>query len=452
MSLSGFFKIITPLVLGKMSDVFGRKILFLVSLLSALLALIFPLIGICLHSFFIVALGGVVGIFNVAKVIGKASIIDVTKGTERKFCLGLTILAVTLASTLGPLIGNYLSNSANGSFFNLKTPYYLGLFFFVLNLILIILFFKDPNKIIEHKRSLPISNIFKSLLSIKHEQKLIKPLIGLVFFELGYVLYGCDIPIFWHGYMGQSITEMSRYFAYMSGVTGLSVITVYPLWLKWGPKNYQIKMPILVMIISIICVSLLPTQDDKWLFTAPLAICSALSYPLIFKVGKAEDSQLPQTYSLVTAFSCLHWVRDVEACFKEAYAALKPGGNFLALTFPKESIYWQIFVEGLKQDAFKAYYPNSIAPFMKSNVELQALAQNAGFKISKWDALSVDAIYASPQAFKDYVNGWLGCVFDASPEIHEAYLNQVTELACQQYSKEGGLVIPYTKLHIYLEK
>lgn len=173
---------------------------------------------------------------------------------------------------------------------------------------------------------------------------------------------------------------------------------------------------------------------------------------LSFAIGSAEDDHGLNQYSLITALSCMHWVKDHLLAFQNAYSALKPGGKFLILTFPKESIYWQLFVEVMQDKQFAMYHNQSIVPFMKSNEALQNIAKDAGFNIINWDVIQVHALYQSPQDFKDYVNGWLGCVFDAPKSVHDEYLDAVTELAVQQYSKNDGLVIPYTKLHIYLEK
>lgn len=56
---------------------------------------------------------------------------------------------------------------------------------------------------------------------------------------------------------------------------------------------------------------------------------------LDFRLGTAEECT-PGKYDLVTAFNCLHWVRDIKRSFVRIYNSLNDRGCFLFHTFPKE--------------------------------------------------------------------------------------------------------------------
>ncbi len=62
-------------------------------------------------------------------------------------------------------------------------------------------------------------------------------------------------------------------------------------------------------------------------------------YPnLSFSTGAAESFQSDRLYDLITAFSCLHWVRGQGDAFAHMTKFLKKNGKLLALTFIPQGI------------------------------------------------------------------------------------------------------------------
>lgn len=171
---------------------------------------------------------------------------------------------------------------------------------------------------------------------------------------------------------------------------------------------------------------------------------------LDFAIARAETSHAPCAYSLITAFSCLHWVKDLKMAFEQMYQALRPDGKLLALTYPKESPYWQPFIEILQRPQWQAYQPKTMLPYWQTSDELQLIIQQAGFSILKWETVNCIAHYATKQAFIDYVKGWLPCLLQADEQMQEYYLHEVLAHVIATFGRNGRLAIPYIKLQITL--
>lgn len=175
-----------------------------------------------------------------------------------------------------------------------------------------------------------------------------------------------------------------------------------------------------------------------------------LSFENLSAEGFCFDSQ----YSLITAFNSLYWVRDLPKAFGNIYQALTIKGKLLALLYPRESPYWDLFIQTFKNTKFSEWYNLSICPTMLTTEEYINLATKLGFKVLSADTfIEAPRSYANKEEFKDYVNGWLPCLLPASKDVLADYLDSVANLAWDRYkNSDGSANLPYKKLHLYLEK
>lgn len=175
---------------------------------------------------------------------------------------------------------------------------------------------------------------------------------------------------------------------------------------------------------------------------------------LSFEHLSAENINVSNQYSLVTAFNSLYWIRNLSKTFASIYKALTVNGRMLALIYPQESPYWDLFIQTLKSTAFNKWYDLSICPTMLTTEEYTDLAMKCGFKVLCADTfIEAPRSYANKGEFKEYVNGWLPCLLPAPQDILVEYLESVANLAWNRYqNSDGSANIPYKKLYLYLEK
>ena len=167
---------------------------------------------------------------------------------------------------------------------------------------------------------------------------------------------------------------------------------------------------------------------------------------LSFEIGSAESVDSDNQYSLITAFNCLHWSRNLPAVFIHCHKALKVGGRFMGVTYPSESTYWQIFIETISKPKWRKLL--SISPISSwfSSDGYQTLALKNNFETLFFKSEECIASYNDRQALKDYINGWLSCLVPIPKQEQTRFLTDVLNYAQEHFKNDNSIDIPYTKL------
>lgn len=179
---------------------------------------------------------------------------------------------------------------------------------------------------------------------------------------------------------------------------------------------------------------------------------SNASSNLSFKQANAESDHGDKVYTVITSFSCLHWVRDIQTTLASIYKALKPGGYFLAVTYLKESPYYQPFIQALDLHQWRDDAKYSIFQHMLDGHYLIQSLKALGFNDINTQHIESSVEYENEEQYIQYVKGWLPCVLQLPQTKLDHYLDDVVLIAKQLFSKNTLLSIPYKKLHIYVKK
>lgn len=173
---------------------------------------------------------------------------------------------------------------------------------------------------------------------------------------------------------------------------------------------------------------------------------------ITFQVADASFLELGTTFDCATCLSCLHWVRRPAEAVTRMALHLNPGATLLILTFPKESLYYRIFAEGLLDPRFKDFSELSANQSLLTIQEHREALSRAGLSIEFFDIENDIIHYESAQGFMDYVKGWLPCWVSLPEELLDPYLYHVAELAESKWGNDKGISIPFTKISIKAKK
>ncbi len=172
---------------------------------------------------------------------------------------------------------------------------------------------------------------------------------------------------------------------------------------------------------------------------------------LSYSVASAESDHGLEAYDLITAFSCLHWVRESELAFQKMREALVPGGRLLFVTYPKESPYYVMIHEVLQREKWRDYALKSDSFNMMSLADYQSFSSQ--FNVLHEECVDEFAPYISLEDYKAYVRGWLGCLVDIPSPLDDEFLEEVAQHAVASFKgNEMGFKAPYKRLTAYLEK
>jgi trans-aconitate methyltransferase len=175
---------------------------------------------------------------------------------------------------------------------------------------------------------------------------------------------------------------------------------------------------------------------------------------LNFVQGSAEDFQASEGFDLITAFSCLHWVRAADQGIRNLSEQLLPGGRMLCLTFPKESPYYRVLEAVIYSQRWSRYAEGAACDFWLTSEDYAALVQDLGLEPLLFQTDQALAEYKDQQDYRDYVRGWLPCLVGIPEDLQEDFLNDLSAHAHALYAEDGQekFSIPYAKIALYLEK
>ena len=175
---------------------------------------------------------------------------------------------------------------------------------------------------------------------------------------------------------------------------------------------------------------------------------------LSFQIGSAEDLHREAAYDVITAFSCLHWVPGLPLAFARIHQALKPSGHFLGITYPRNSPYWQNFIDLLQSPKWQQLYPHSACVNWLTTSEYKSIIHQAGFQMIRFDEIEDLACYESKDSLASYIKGWLPCLTSFSSDAEQNdFIKEFLDLTWSRHLDEkGGCQIPFIKLELVLRK
>ncbi len=180
---------------------------------------------------------------------------------------------------------------------------------------------------------------------------------------------------------------------------------------------------------------------------------SKMNFPnLDFQLGMAEDALFPQQFDLIVSFSCFHWLKDPGKAIRQLSASLKPGGEMLILTYPKESPYYRYLQTALKN--YPEYYHLSANNTMLSANEYKKLFLKNQLEILDFQKRDLFAIYNDQKAIQQYIKGWLNSYVQLPDYLYDSFLENVSQAVMSDPTTLKGkkICIPYTALVIKVRK
>lgn len=174
-------------------------------------------------------------------------------------------------------------------------------------------------------------------------------------------------------------------------------------------------------------------------------------YPnLKFRASTLNYFKSPSSFDLISCFSAFHWVSNPDQAIRHISDLLKPKGEVLILTYPKDSPFWQPFIDcftlpidSLKQsaisnwrtsDEYKSYFENENLIPIEHTQSLETVS------------------FPSRSALRDYIYGWLWCIYPFTQKEAEDYVNAVMDQMFELYRTNEGITIPYLKLVMHYRK
>ncbi|KAK8800726.1 hypothetical protein WA158_000051 [Blastocystis sp. Blastoise] len=140
------FQALSNVIMGTLSDIYGRRIMLLLSLFGSFSGPLFQSFSWCMWAF--IVFRGYTGLLGGSQTIGQAYIADVTSIEDRPKYMSQQAAVISSAFVFGPAIGGFLSN------YLLESPFWLASVCALVVFVISIFSLKETNQKIIKKNEL----------------------------------------------------------------------------------------------------------------------------------------------------------------------------------------------------------------------------------------------------------------------------------------------------------
>ncbi len=288
-------------IFGYLSDHFGRKKMLSISLLGISVTQLLSGSAIYFDCFYwLIMTRFATGVFEGNISIARAVVSNLCNTKEKKQKgFGILNAASNIAWIIGPIVGAGASNPNFVSWFNNSTPFYIGTCLSLLSFLIIILFFKEPNKINSTKQ-IGLSTILGGISNIKNirtnfYQSSYSSLMPITFLLMvGIDIFYQFLPIF----LAIKFTFSTTLVAYTIAIIAMfNAITNLFCIDKVGQRSNFFKIMTLSTFILIISIAaIIFTSKDYYVFLLAPIIGTCMAFSLtnslvLFSQSVKEDNQ-----------------------------------------------------------------------------------------------------------------------------------------------------------------
>ena len=294
-SIAGFFS--GPL-LGALSDRYGRKKLLLASIALSFTGYLIFALGIYLKSvpllFVSRAIYGIGG-GNISVI--QSAIADISDEKSRAKNFGLIGVAFGVGFVIGPALGGELANPTVVSWFNFTTPFLAAALLSLINLTLVVFFFRETLRTPINRpgvdTSVTLLTGVRNLGEAFGDPRLRILFLGVFFYALGFNFYTQFFQVILIKVFDFDQTQIGRYFAYVGlWIAFMQGAVVRRVANTYGPAQI-LRYSVLGLGLAL-WLFLLPRESWQLYLVVPfMALFQGLTSPnataLVSQSGSAQE-------------------------------------------------------------------------------------------------------------------------------------------------------------------
>lgn len=294
-------------LLGDFGDKFGRKVVMVYSTLFSCFSMILSGVAIWLGSLSLLIISRfLAGIFSGNRPIAQAAVIDLsTKETKAKNLSRLSFF-LSLGFAIGPYFGGKLSDQHLVSWFNFELPFYFSALLFLVNVLSLILFFKET-RAPKVQEKVNFTKSFTDIWQVAKFPKLLPLFVIYFIYTFGLFLFGTMFPAYlleeFHFSQGL-IGDFVGYYALSLAVANL---WINPLIVRYIQPSKAIFLPTLICSIAIYCVTLPIGITAVWIFIPFVGMTLGISWNnfLATASNQAHDSVQGKVFGIMSSIFAL---------------------------------------------------------------------------------------------------------------------------------------------------
>ncbi len=263
LTILGLFLAVYPLgqffgaaILGKMSDIYGRRRLMILTLFGTFIGFMLSALSIIEQSAILLLVSRIMaGIFAGNVAIAQAGMTDISADNEKAKNITLIQVAMGLAWVFGPPLGGWLSIVSLFHMSGFVTSFlFMSLLLLLLTLYTIFFFKETLANPKTHEKIHVFSGILQIIEAFMHKNLRV-PFLSWGVFVAGWWLFEAFLPVYLLKKFNFSSGEIGNFLASMGATYALfQYIVVNRVIKKIAPESL-VKKALLVSVLSILCLA-----------------------------------------------------------------------------------------------------------------------------------------------------------------------------------------------------
>jgi MFS family permease len=263
--------------IGDISDRWGRKKTLLICLFGSVLAFALPISGVYLGSLSLIILGRIIGGFaGCSQTIALAAVADVTNGKEKAKFYGVIFFSISLALLLGPFIGSLLSDPHLSGWFDISTPYLIGLALALFNIILLLEFFTEIPFV--RRQQFSSATLVRFVKYVAKNWEFSKLFLSFFLLQFSWALYYQNNYLYFSQVYHYTTDKIGIFASYLGLLAVFGILMIYPRLLRQHGVQQLYQGAIFTLCISL-ALSFIPNATLQWFVAIPLGFSGAIMFP-----------------------------------------------------------------------------------------------------------------------------------------------------------------------------
>jgi multidrug resistance protein len=269
------FQFITAPIMGRLSDIYGRKPLLIISQISTVISFIILALS---NSLWMLYLSRIVdGLLGSNGTIAQAYLSDISSKKDRSKAFGISGVAFGLGFMVGPAVGGFLSQ------FSYSLPAYLAAFMSLFSIILTLTFLPETvtNQDKKAKTFKFIVVDFDQFKQFWAQPRVRKQLVEFSTYALAHVIFSSNFALYADKKLGITSSDIGFALTYVGLISVVIRGILIPKLIDWLGESLLEKIGILSMITGLIGLSLITDWNYIYVIITFFAFGSGVIRPLM---------------------------------------------------------------------------------------------------------------------------------------------------------------------------
>lgn len=333
-------------VLGRFSDQIGRKKVLIFCTILTVISFIIPVVSIATGSMVLFTIGNFInGISSNNQPIAQAAITDISQKRQNKAIrFSIDTIVICVAMTLGPMVGELLSDTHLVSWFTDKTPF---MFAGLLSLCaLILLFYALPETNVFSKPSTRITyhnslGTFTDIFKVK--ASLLRCLLVFFLAQTAWAQFYQYFYLYLEGLFHFSTSELATYNSLIGVYLIFGLAVIYPFLIKKVSFRRSVSVCLFVCLMGALIIAFVHQPWAQWLGIIPLAIGIGMYFPSLLTLFSEYSSKQEQGWIMSVSMGLISigWLlTGFAAIWLSRFTAYLPMQAIPALLFIAFAVMW----------------------------------------------------------------------------------------------------------------